>query len=63
MEPDQDPLELEPPTKKQKVRDVSHLSKRFKGRRTGKRPPGKMNDPSEDIMYVSDVDADDPDAF
>jgi hypothetical protein len=62
-----DPLEIqEPPKKKQKLRDISHLSKRFKGgRSTGKRPPGKMNDPSEDLIYVSDgdMDADDPDDF
>lgn len=51
-----DPLEG-PPKKKQKVRDISHLSKRFKG----KRPPGKMNDPSEDLISVSDCD--DPDDF
>lgn len=59
-DPVEDPLDLEPPKKKQKLRDVSHLSKRFKG--TGKRPPGKMNDPSEDLIYVSDgdIDADDP---
>jgi hypothetical protein len=62
-DPIDDPLELEPPNKKQKLRDVSHLSKRFKGGRgTGKRPPGKVNDPSEDLIYVSDgeIDADDP---
>lgn len=60
-----DPLELEPPKKKQKFRDVSHLAKRFKGR-SSKRPPGKAsNDPSEDNIYVSDgdFDADDPDDF
>lgn len=55
-----DPLNNEPPKKKQKVRDVSHLSKRFKGSQA-KRPPGKMNDPSEDLIYVSDCD--DPDDF
>lgn len=63
---DEDPLELGPPKKKQKLRDVSHLTKRFKGRKaTGKRPPGKMNDPSEDLIYVSDgdIEADDPDEF
>lgn len=67
---EEDPLELEqPPSKKQKmVRDVSHLTKRFKGGRGGrgpKRPPGKMNDPSEDLICVSDgdFDADDPDAL
>lgn len=59
-----DPLEIEPPKKKTKlsgdVRDISHLTKRFKGGRA-KRPPGKMNDPSEDLIYVSDCD--DPDDF
>lgn len=55
-----DPLE-EPPNKKQKVRDISHLTKRFKGSRAAKRPPGKMNDPSEDLICVSDCD--DPDDF
>lgn len=66
---DPDPVDLvdplgggdEPAKKKQKVRDVSHLSKRFKGSRAAKRPPGKMNDPSEDLIYVSDCD--DPDDF
>jgi hypothetical protein len=58
---DVDPLEDQPPRKKQKVRDVSHLSKRFKGSRAAKRPPGKMNDPSENLIYVSDCD--DPDDF
>jgi hypothetical protein len=69
-----DPLEteeLEPPSKKQKIRDVSHLTKRFKGsgrpgrpgRKQIRRPPGKMNEPLEDLIYVSDVDADDPDDF
>lgn len=56
-----DPLGTEPPKKKQKVRDVSHLSKRYKGvkgKRGAKRPPGKMNDPSEDLIYVSDGDFD-----
>lgn len=60
-----DPLELEPPKKKQKFRDVSHLAKRYKGR-SSKRPPGKVsNDPTEDNIYVSDgdFDADDPDDF
>lgn len=65
---EEDPLELEePPSKKQKqqVRDVSHLTKRFKGGRGPKRPPGKMNDPTEDLICVSDgdFDADDPDAL
>lgn len=65
---EEDPLQFEPPKKKQKlrdVRDVSHLTKRFKGGRTSKRPPGKMNDPSEDLIYVSDgdMDGDDPDDF
>lgn len=55
---DPDPLELEPPSKKQKIHDVSHLTKRFKGKRAGKRPPGKMNDPNEDLMFVSDEDPD-----
>lgn len=60
-----DPLELEPPKKKHKLHDVSHLTKRFKGGRSGKRPPGKRNDPTEDMIYVSDgeIDADDPDDF
>ena len=57
-----DPVDpLEPPNKKQKVRDVSHLSKRFKGSRAALRPPGKMNDPSDDLILVSDCD--DPDDF
>lgn len=56
-----DPLNNEPPKKKQKVRDISHLTKRFKGSRAAKRPPGKMNDPNEDLIYVSDCD--DPDDF
>lgn len=60
-----DPLQLEPPLKKQKFRDISHLAKRFKGR-ASKRPPGKAsNDPSEDNMNISDgdIDADDPECF
>lgn len=62
----QDPLDIEPTNKKQKmndVRDVSHLAKRFKGGRVSKRPPGKMNDPKEDLIFVSDgeMDGDDPD--
>lgn len=59
-----DPLDNGPPKKKQKVRDISHLSKRFKGikgNRAAKRPPGKMNDPDEDLICVSDCD--DPDDF
>lgn len=65
---EEDPLQFEPPKKKQKlrsVRDVTHLTKRFKGGKTGKRPPGKMNDPCEDLIYVSDgdIDGDDPDNF
>jgi hypothetical protein len=62
-DPIDDPLQLEPPAKKQKIRDVSHLSKRFKG--SGKRPPGKLNDPTEDLIYVSDgdMDGDDPDNY
>lgn len=63
---EEDPLDLEaPPSKKQKVRDISHLTKRFKGGRGPKRPPGKMNDPTEDLICVSDgeFDADDPDAL
>lgn len=65
---EEDPLLFEPPKKKQKlrtVRDVSHLTKRFKGGKKSKRPPGKMNDPSEDLIYVSDgdIDGDDPDDF
>lgn len=73
LEVNEDPLNLEPLKKKQKlhaadrggVRDISHLSKRFKGGRGAKRPPGKMNDPTEDLIYVSDgdIDADDPDNF
>jgi transcription initiation factor TFIID TATA-box-binding protein len=76
LEPDEDeddddvadPLELEesppPPNKKQKLRDISHLSKRYKGppsKRRPKRPLGKMNDPKQDLIYISDgdVDADD----
>lgn len=69
-----DPLAMEnrepspPPNKKQKLRDISHLQKRYKGppppqvpqknkRRGGaKRPLGKMNDPKEDLIYVSDGD-------
>lgn len=58
---DVDPLGDQPPKKKQKLRDISHLSKRFKGSRGAKRPPGKMNDPSEDLISVSDCD--DPDDF
>ena len=71
LEPDEDeddddvadPLELDesppPPNKKQKLRDISHLSKRYKG--PPKRPLGKMNDPKQDLIYISDgdVDADD----
>jgi hypothetical protein len=72
MEPIEDPLEIEddPPIKKQKIHDVSHLTKRFKGssaaqkpkrNRATKRPLGKMNDPKEDILFVSDgeIDGDD----
>lgn len=68
----EDPLDIEPRKKKQKmgedrggVRDVSHLAKRFKGGRGAKRPPGKMNDPTEDLIYVSDgdIEADDPEDF
>lgn len=59
-----------PPSKKQKFRDISHLTKRYKGpptkRRGGKassgsgskRPLGKMNDPKQDLIYVSDGDVD-----
>jgi hypothetical protein len=69
----EDPLALEdepspPPNKKQKLRDISHLQKRYKGpppgkksgqRRGGaKRPLGKMNDPKQDCIYVSDGDMD-----
>ena len=63
--------ELSPPaSKKQKLRDISHLQKKYKGpppgkrsnnhRRSGgvKRPLGKMNDPKKDSMYVSDGDID-----
>lgn len=59
-EEEEDPLEP-PPMKKQKVKDISHLTKKFKGRTGGKRPPGKTNEHSEDRMYVSDgdIDADD----
>lgn len=63
---EEDPLDLDqPPSKKQKIRDISHLSKRFKGGRGPKRPPGKMNDPTEDLICVSDgeFDGDDPDAL
>lgn len=64
---EEDPLLLnQPPNKKQKIQDVSHLKKRFKGKGAkAKRPPGKMNDPLEDLIYVSDgdFDADDPDAL
>lgn len=61
---EEDHLLLEPPKKKHKVRDISHLTKRFKGK-ASKRPPGKMNDPSEDLINVSDgeIDGDDPDGF
>lgn len=63
VEPDKDPLE-DPPSKKQcqmkDVRDVSHLTKKFKVEHVAKRPPGKLNDISEDRINVSD-DADDPD--
>lgn len=68
----EDPLALDdepssPPNKKQKLRDISHLQKKFKGtappgkknsqRRGGaKRPLGKMNDPKQDCIYVSDGD-------
>ncbi|CRK90887.1 CLUMA_CG004575, isoform A [Clunio marinus] len=69
-DPDQeiedDPLEIGSiANKKRKLRDVSHLTKRYKKKRTSKRPPGKMNDPSENMIYVSDgeIDADDPDDF
>lgn len=74
MDPLEDPLNLDdadspnfPPTKKQKLRDVSHLTKRYKGppakkapqqRRGSKRPLGKMNDPKQDLIYVSDGDVD-----
>lgn len=62
---EEDPLDLEqPPAKRQRqVRDVSHLTKRFKGAKGSRRPPGKMNDPTEDLICVSDgdFDADDPD--
>jgi hypothetical protein len=62
-------LSLSPLSKKQKLRDISHLQKRYKGppvskkvnkkRRGGpKRPLGKMNDPKEDLIYVSDGDMD-----
>ncbi|KAG5683842.1 hypothetical protein PVAND_013105 [Polypedilum vanderplanki] len=56
-----------PPAKKQKIRDISHLTKRYKGpptkkapqqRRGSKRPLGKMNDPKQDLIYVSDGDVD-----
>lgn len=62
-----DPLEIEespqPPNKKQKLRDISHLSKRYKGpppstKRRPKRPLGKMNDPKQDLIYISDGDVD-----
>jgi hypothetical protein len=62
-----DPLEIEespqPPNKKQKLRDISHLSKRYKGpppssKRRPKRPLGKMNDPKQDLIYISDGDID-----
>jgi transcription initiation factor TFIID TATA-box-binding protein len=69
FDPLEDPLEIEsspPPMKKQKLRDVSHLTKRYKGpskcRGGGtKRPLGKMNEPKHDMMNVSDgeIDADD----
>jgi len=61
QEPPADPLRIEdePPTKK--LRSIDHLTKRFKGRRP-KRPPGKMNDPNEDMICVSDDDVD-PDDF
>lgn len=67
-----DPLALDeplsPPNKKQKLRDVSHLQKKYKGPPSGKRsnqrrggakrPLGKMNDPKQDCIYVSDGDID-----
>lgn len=60
----EDPLTIaaddEPPNKKQKVHDISHLTKRYKGpaKRRPKRPLGKMNDPKQDLIYVSDGDVD-----
>lgn len=72
----EDPLALDepdeqPPNKKQKLRDISHLQKKYRGpppsgkknnqQRRGKRPLGKMNDPKQDSIYVSDgeIDGDD----
>lgn len=65
-DPLEDPLSVPdspPPMKKHKVHDVSHLQKKYKGpptkrRRGSKRPLGKMNDPKQDLMYVSDGDLD-----
>ena len=61
-DPLEDPLEESPPaSKKQKIRDISHLTKRYKGppsKRRPKRPLGKMNDPKQDLIYVSDGDVD-----
>lgn len=72
-----DPLALDdepssPPNKKQKLRDISHLQKKYRGppppgkknnqrRGGGKRPLGKMNDPKQDLFNVSDgeIDGDD----
>lgn len=64
-----DALPSSPPNKKQKLRDISHLQKKFRGpapsgkkgsqRRGGaKRPLGKMNDPKQDCIYVSDGEMD-----
>lgn len=68
-----DPLAVEeepssPPNKKQKLRDISHLQKKYQGPQPGKksnqrrggakRPLGKMNDPKQDSIYVSDGDMD-----
>jgi hypothetical protein len=62
FDPDEN-LEIEPPNKKQKMHDSSHLTKRYKGpvKKTPRRPLGKMNEHKEDRMYVSDGEfGDDP---
>lgn len=58
---------IEPPNKKQKVHDSSHLTKKYKGPpkiKKARRPLGKDNDCREDRMHVSDgeFDPDDPDS-
>lgn len=56
---------VEPPNKKRKTNDSSHLTKKYKGPqkiRKARRPLGKDNESKEDRMNVSDgeFDTDDP---